>query len=98
MVALIGQWRTSGQSKAEFVRVHGVTRSKFEYWLRRLAIHGPRRRRRSLSFIPVQVSGAAVEDPAPIEIVLASGDRLRVKPDVPLEALRQVLSVLRQGC
>jgi hypothetical protein len=102
MRRLIGLWRRSGRTKAEFVRRHGVTRGKFEYWVRRVdgeVAAGRRGRREALSFVPVQVSGAAIEDaPAPIEIVLANGDRLRVRADVPLDALRQVVSILRQGC
>ncbi len=101
MRRLIGLWRASGQTKAEFVRAHGVSRGKLEYWCRRLG--EPRagrrgRRRHSLSFIPVQVTDPAAGSGGEIEILLATGDRVRVSAEVPTEALGRVIDVLRRGC
>lgn len=101
MRRLIGQWGASGQTMAEFVRTHGLTRSKFEYWRRRLGGQRPSRRssrREVMSFIPVEVRDSEIGGPPQIEIVLANGDRLRVRADVPAEVLGQVVRVLREGC
>jgi hypothetical protein len=97
MKRLVRKWRASGQTKAEFVRAHGVSRGKLEYWVRRLDGRGGRRQE-PLSLIPVQVTDTASGPAGEIEILLASGDRLRVSPEVPVEALRRVIDVLRSAC
>jgi hypothetical protein len=102
MKRLIRQWRASGQTKAEFVRRHGLSRGKLEYWVRQL--DGPTggrggRVREPVNLIPVRLSDQTVADPAEaIEILLGSGDRVRVSPEVPAEALRRVIEVLRGSC
>ena len=101
MRQLIRLWRASGKRKAEFVRAHRVSRGKLEYWVRRLGEPRPGRRsgrREALSLVPVRVRETETVQPAEIEILLATGDRVRVRAEVPAEALRQVVSVLRQGC
>jgi transposase-like protein len=102
MRALIRKWRSSGQTKTEFVRRHGLSRGKLEYWVRRLGEEsGPGRRGRGqepLSLIPVQVTERASGLSGEIEILLSGGDRVRVSPAVPAEALRRVVEVLRGGC
>jgi hypothetical protein len=102
MRRLIRQWRASGQSKAEFVRRHGLSRGKLEYWVRRLG--GPTggrggRRREPVNLIPVRLSDQTVAEPSGgIEILLGSGDRVRVSPEVSAEALRRVIEILRGSC
>ncbi len=101
MRRLIELWRASGKSKAAFVRAQGVSRGKLEYWVRRLGEPPSGRRRRrglGLSLIPVQLADAGSSQGAEIEIVLANGDRVRVRADVPPEAVRGVISALRQAC
>ena len=101
MSALIRKWRSSGQTKTEFVRANGVSRGKLEYWVRRLGEETAERRGRrgrSVNLIPVRVRETGSESSGEIEIVLAGGDRVRVSPEVPAEALRRVIEVLRGGC
>lgn len=102
MAAVIAEWRKSGQTRTAFAQAHGLTVSKLDYWKRRIG-SAPRTRRgrrtgKAVQLIPVQlrpeVSGEATE----VEIVLASGDRLRVGSAVSSERLRQVLAVVREGC
>jgi hypothetical protein len=101
MTALIRKWRSSGQTKAEFVRASGVSRGKLEYWVRRLGgARASRRvqRRGAPSLIPVRVADLTPGSGGEIEILLTDGDRVRVSPEVPAEALRRVIEVLRSGC
>jgi hypothetical protein len=100
MRRVIERWRASGKSKASFVRAQGLSRGKLEYWVRRLGEPTSRRRRgrgEGLSLIPVQVTDCERER-AEIEIVLSNGDRVRVRADVPAEAVRGVINALRQAC
>jgi hypothetical protein len=100
MRRLLDEWRRSGRSKSAFARAHGVSRSKFEYWQRHLdgAVRDGGRRGGGASLIPVQVRGGSIEDSAPVEIVLGSGDRVRLRTEMSEEILRLVVGVLRQGC
>lgn len=101
MKRLVKKWRASGQTKAAFVRAHGVSRGRLEYWVRRLGegeSSGGGRRQRPVNLIPVQVRDTASGSGGEIEILLGSGDRLRVSAEVRAEALRRVIEVLRGAC
>ena len=91
MRELVAQWRTSGEKKATFARAHGLSRGKFEYWLGRLG-GADIPREKTPRLLPVRVLG---ERPAPIEIVLASGDVIRATSEVSVEALAAVVRALR---
>jgi hypothetical protein len=100
MAAVIAEWRKSGQTRAAFARAHGLTVSKLDYWKRRIG-NTPRRRRRpgrAVQLIPVHLRPDVAGETTEVEIVLASGDRLRVGSAVSTERLRQVLAVVREGC
>jgi hypothetical protein len=101
MLELARQWRESGLKAHTFAQEHGVTPWTLYYWRQRLDGAGPKRRRRPAqraSLAPVQV----VPDPAlradGLEILLASGDRLRASAAVSAETLRGVLQALRARC
>jgi len=101
MGRLVKKWRRSGQTKTAFVRSHGLTRAKLDYWIRRLSAGGRvgASGRGALSLVPVRVSGeSSGEMFGAIEIVLSGGDRVRVSPEVPAEALGRVIEVLRGTC
>jgi len=111
MERLISLWRKSGQSCTAFARANGVSVSTFFYWKRRLSPSPASHRSvsetgadlSSLSgtsrFLPVRLmaSEAAVESSGLVELVLKTGERVRVSDGVSEETLRRVIRVLREG-
>ena len=89
------QWRqriaaqeSSGQSIRAYCGERGLKESAFYGWRGRL-----RKQNTPVRFALVE-SKPGEETPAPIELVLASGDRLRIPCDAA--ALKLVLAVLRE--
>ena len=96
MIRMIGAWKSSGRTASSFAADHGVTRAKFEYWKRQLkGAPGSRETLRAPSFVPVQVIGPGA---APLEVVLANGDRLLIPEGLSIETVRAVLGALRERC
>jgi len=97
MMALVRQWETSSESREVFARRHGLTIGRFDYWKRRVreaAADAPR-----VTFAPVQViEDSAPRGAAPIELVLASGERLVIPAGVDSDQVRMVLAALRTPC
>jgi putative transposase len=87
---LIRQQQQSGLSVSGFCRDRGFSDQAFYYWRKRLSSGEPVR------FALVAADASAAADPAPIELLLASGDRLRIASGVDAPTLRTVLSVLRE--
>src|SRR3974390_2092280 len=86
-------WQRSGLSVAAFCRRYGVDEGRFYAWRRILA----RRHAEQLTFLPVQV--LAEKDTSQendLEVLLASGRRLRVPRGFDAATLRQVLAVLEE--
>ena len=86
---VIERWRASGQSVAAFCRAEGVSQGTFYAWRKRLG--GPRR----LAFVPVRIVADARPEPvaATIEIALADGRVVRVRPGFDAATLGRVLAV-----
>ncbi len=76
----------------QFCREQGVTEYSFYAWRKRLQESGPVR------FAVVERSARRQERAAEaaLELVLATGERLRIGPSVNLTTLRTVLDVLRR--
>ena len=71
---------------------HGFSDQSFYNWRKRLSADEPVR------FALVDASPASGADRfAPLELILASGDRLRIAPGTDAATLRAVLNVLREG-
>src|SRR5450755_1401824 len=87
---LIRQQGQSGRSVTAFCREHGVSDQSFYNWRKRLSESKPVR------FALVEAGMSDAQDRAPIELVLATGDRLRIAPGTDAATLRTVLSVLRE--
>jgi hypothetical protein len=83
----IAQQEKNGLSIRVFCREQGLSEPAFYAWRQRL-----RSENHSVRFALVETKPAA-EAAAPIELVLASGDRLRIPSDAA--TLRLVLAVLR---
>jgi transposase-like protein len=87
--------REHGKSKlsvSAFCREHGVSDQSFYNWRKRLAGSEPVR------FALVEANAPVTKDSLAVEVILASGDRLRVAPGTDGATLRTVLSVLRELC
>jgi hypothetical protein len=85
---LIRQQQQSGLSVSVFCRDRGFSDQAFYYWRKRLSGRDPVR------FALVAAGGT---DYAPIELLLASGDRLRIAPGTDVLTLRTVLNILREN-
>ncbi len=89
-VDVIRQQEQSGTTVKVFCQEQGVSEPSFYSWRKRLKVNRPVR------FALVEGSGPSANDNLPIELVLASGDRLRIAPGTDSATLRTVLSVLRE--
>ena len=87
---LIRQQQQSGLSVSVFCRNRGFSDQAFYYWRKRLGGRDPVR------FALVAADAATITDHAPIEVLLASGDRLRIAPGTDALTLRAVLNILRE--
>jgi transposase len=86
---LIGKQQQSGLSVRAFCQRHGTSEYSFYHWRKRLAEQLP------MKFALVETRSAPVAVAA-VEVMLASGERLRIVPGVDAATLRLVLSVLRE--
>jgi hypothetical protein len=87
---LIRQQQQSGVSVSAFCRDRGFSDQAFYYWRKRLSGCEPVR------FALVAAGAAAKRDQTPIELLLATGDRLRIAPGADAVTLRTVLNILRE--
>jgi hypothetical protein len=87
----IAAQQCSGMSVKQFCREQGLTEYSFYAWRKRLQEQGPVR------FALVARSARRQERTADValELVLATGERLRICPGVDITTLRTVLDVLR---
>jgi transposase-like protein len=102
MLDLARRWRDSGGTARAFAQEHGITTWTLYYWRKRLARdERPARRRRRMRRVrlaPVHVVASAEGNRGDLEVLLASGDRVRVPPEVSADTLRRVVEVLRTAC
>jgi hypothetical protein len=102
---LARRWQESRRSARVFAQEQGVTPWTLYYWREQLVREqrpkAPRRRRpsRRVQLAPVHImSGAEDGSGAEVEIVLASGDRVRVAASVSADTLRRVVQAVRASC
>ena len=84
----IAQQESSGQSIRAYCRGRGLHEHAFFGWRQRLRKQGA-----PVKFALVETKPAETETALPIELMLASGDRLRIPQDAA--TLKLVLAVLR---
>jgi hypothetical protein len=89
-MGLIRQHEQSGEAVKVFCRDRGVSEPSFYSWRKHLATNQPVR------LALVETSGSAAKDRAGLQLILASGDRLRIAPGTDAATLRTVLNVLRE--
>jgi transposase-like protein len=91
------EWRTrisaqerSGASVKQFCRQHGLTEQSFYYWRKRLQTPASMR----FALVEAEPRRGPAEHAA-LELVLTTGERLRIGAGVDSTTLRQVLEALR---
>ena len=87
---LIAKQQQSSLSVRAFCPRHGTSEYSFYHWRKRLADELP------MKFALVETSRSAPAGVAALELVLVSGERLRIAPGIDDATLRLVLSVLRE--
>jgi hypothetical protein len=88
---LIAQQQQSGVSVRAFCQQRRTSEYSFYQWRKRLAQQLPVR------FALVETSRSAAAGVAAVEVMLASGERLRIAPGTDSDTLRMVLSVLHEA-
>ena len=87
---LFAAQQQSGMSVRAFCQQHRTSEYSFYHWRKRLAEQLP------IKFALVETSRSAPAAVAAVEVILASGERLRIATGIEAATLRLVLSVLRE--
>lgn len=83
MLSLIESWQESGKTQQAFCQEHGLTYTKFYYWLKRY-----RRGLDESNFLPVELSSGTY-----IEIRYPGGVILQLPAATRLSTLKQLLNL-----
>lgn len=85
----------SGLSLAAFCKKEGISEAAYYYWRRKLAGGMPKSKEKSSpEFLEVVLPGS---NAMALELVLVSGNTLRINPGADNKILSRVLSALRQA-
>jgi transposase-like protein len=87
---LVAQQEQSGLSVHAFCEQRGVTEASFYGWRKQLRGGSP------VGFALVEATGSGLRSKAPVELVLATGERVQISPGADAATLRMVLGVLRE--
>jgi hypothetical protein len=87
---LIAKQQQSGISVRVFCQQHRTSEYSFYHWRKRLRAQLP------MKFALVETQLAAPTAVAAVEVMLTTGERVRIVPGVDVATLRLVLSVLRE--
>lgn len=87
---LIAKQQQSGASVRAVCHQHGVSEYSFYQWRKRLAHQLP------VKFALVETGQATRVQAEAVEVILISGERLRITAGVDAATLRLVLSILRE--
>jgi transposase-like protein len=87
---LIAAQEQGGLSVRAFCQQYRTSEHSFYQWRKRLAEKFPTK------FARVETNRSAPAAVAAVEVILASGERLRIAPGIDAATLRLVLSVLRE--
>jgi transposase-like protein len=91
---LIREQQQSDLSVRAFCRQHGFSDQSFYNWRKRLSADC---KDEPVRFALVETNPSGAGRPAPLELILANGDRLRIAPGADAATLRAVLNVLREN-
>jgi hypothetical protein len=87
---LIAEQQTSRQPVRPFCRERRITEPSFYYWRKRLRENG------TVRFALLQTKPASAEVAPAIELVLSTGERVRIGNGVDTATLRLVLDAVRR--
>jgi hypothetical protein len=87
---LIAEQERSGLSVRAFSKQHRTSEHRFYQWRKRLAEQLP------MKFALVETNRSVPAGVAAVEVILSSGERLRIAAGIDAATLRLVLSVLRE--
>ena len=87
---LIAEQQTSGQPVRLFCRERGITEPSFYYWRKRLRESG------TVRFALLQTKAATADATPAMELVLSTGERLRIVNGVDAATVRLVLDAVRR--
>ena len=87
---LVAQQQQSGVSVRAFCQQHRTREHSFYQWRRRLAQQLP------VKFALVETGHGARVHAEAVEVILTSGERLRIRSGVDAATLRIVLNILRE--
>ncbi len=95
----IEAWRDSGLSVSKFCKAEGLTEGTFYNWRKKLSVEQPPTNKQAVgnpsSFIQVAIPGG---NHSLLELVLSSGNTLRIGCGADSKTLSDVLSILhREG-
>jgi transposase-like protein len=87
---LIAEQQASGQTVRPFCRERGIGEHSFYQWRKRLQENG------TVRFALLETKTAPAEAPAALELVLTSGERMRIRTGVDAATLRLVLDAVHR--
>ena len=97
---VMAKWKDSGLTAAQFIKQKGLPDSSFYIWRKRLLgtggsnlVHVPKSQM-TQPFIQVKMPQS---NPCGLELVLASGNRLKIFTGMNQETLAQTVSVLKEA-
>jgi len=96
MRRVLAQWQRSGLRLREFGEQRGIALSTLRWWRRVLRAAGAAAP--AVAFIEVPAPVSVPRPPAVLEIVLTSGQMIRVSAGADSDTLRQVLAALQPRC
>ncbi len=95
---VIETWQSSGLSVSKFCKAEGLSEGSFYNWRKKLTVanskHGKQNGPGSSAFIEVSMPK---NNPVALELVLSSGNSLRISSGADNKTLSNVLSVLREA-
>lgn len=88
-------WKRSGQSLLKFSMGRGYSDSRLRWWRKRLGDVAPAA---PTALVPVRIVEATPLPETPVEVVLASGEVLRVRRGFDADTLAAVARALEASC
>jgi hypothetical protein len=88
------EFEASGLTQLEFAGRRGLRLSTLQSWVYRRRRQGSAVAQPPVRLLPVQVSGPPASEPAALEVVLASGVRVRVSPDADVDYVARLVAAL----
>lgn len=85
---VVGAWRRSGESRAQFCRAHGIAPARLSRWSARLG------KAKAVPFHPVRVVGATPRTSEALVVELPGVATIRLAPGFAEEDLRRILNAL----